>query len=396
LGDKWRLSAVGDAHGNDDWLRMFNTSNTGYYGGFAAGRLYTDQGSLAGSDVRLKKNVKSVCGALGKITSLRGVNFQWKNAGDDPSEQLGLIAQEVEPVFPEIVTTGPNGMKAINYSGLVAPLVEAIKELEKKVCELTARNAEQQAAIAEISRSRPGSDFAEYFESVNEKRIKPGISVVLEEGKVRPAKKGEIPLGVISAIPAVVGGMHLEWPGKYLRDEFGAPIMEEYKEEIMVPKKQKVKRERQKMEKRTIEEDVTSTEVVYKNNKPCRVERKERAAREVEAPAFKEVDLYDSSGKEVIGKHRVPVTETYEEEVTVFDDVGNPVLVGSGKFVTKERPKLNPKYDASEKYLTRDKRPEWNCVGLLGQLHVKKGQPVAPSWVKIRDVSSDVELWLVK
>jgi len=164
----------------------------------------------------------------------------------------------------------------------------------------------------------------------------------------------------------------------------------------MIPQKQKVKKERQKMEKKTVEEEITRTEVVYKNNKPCQVEKKEKAAREVEVPVFKEVDLYDEKGKDVIGKHRVPVMEAYEEEVTVFDDKGNPVLVGSGKFVTKERPKLNPKYHASKAYVTRDKRPEWNCVGLLGQLRLRKGQPVAPSWVKIKDISDEVELWLVK
>lgn len=41
-------------------------------------------------------------------------------------------------------------------------------------------------------------------------------------------------------------------------------------------------------------------------------------------------------------------------------------------------------------------RPEWNCVGLLGQLSLRKGQPVAPTWVKIKDISDEVELWLVK
>jgi len=375
---------------------MFDVNNTNYYGGFAAGKLWTAQGSLAGSDARLKKDIKTLHGALNKITSLRGVNFKWENSHQNLSEQLGLIAQEVEPIFPELVTTGPDGMKAINYSGFVAPLIEAIKEQQKKITELSAQNAEHQTAIAEAMSARTGNDFAEYFESVNEKRIKPGTSVVLEEGRVRSAKKGEIPIGAISANPGVLGGMHLEWPGRYLGDEFGARIMEEYKEEIMIPKKQKVKKERQKMEKKTVEEEITRTEVVYKNNKPCQVEKKEKVAREVEMLVFKEVDLYDEKGKDVIGKHRVPVMEAYEEEVTIFDDKGNPVLVGSGKFVTNERPKLNPKYHASKTYVTRDKRPEWNCVGLLGQLRLRKGQPTAPSWVKIKDISDEVELWLVK
>lgn len=88
--------------------------------------------------------------------------------------------------------------------------------------------------------------------------------------------------------------------------------------------------------------------------------------------------------------------EIYEEEIEVLDDSGQPVLVGSGEFVAKKRRKLNPDYDESKAYIPRDQRPEWHCVGLLGQLPLRKGQPVADSWVKIKDISDDVESWLVK
>jgi hypothetical protein len=70
--------------------------------------------------------------------------------------------------------------------------------------------------------------------------------------------------------------------------------------------------------------------------------------------------------------------------------------VGSGEFVTERHPKLNPEYDESQEYIPREQRPEWNCVGLLGQLRLRKGQPVADSWIKMRDISDEVELWLVK
>jgi hypothetical protein len=88
--------------------------------------------------------------------------------------------------------------------------------------------------------------------------------------------------------------------------------------------------------------------------------------------------------------------ETYEEEVPVLDEEGKPLMVGSGKFHTVQRPKLNPEFDRSKKYITREQRPEWNCVGLLGKLALQKGQPVAPGWIKLEDISDDVELWLVK
>jgi hypothetical protein len=241
-----------------------------------------------------------------------------------------------------------------------------------------------------------GSDYSEYFESQNGKTIPQGTAVVLENGKVRRANKNETPLGIISANPGMASGVHVEWPKKYLQDEFGNQITEEYQEEIMAPKKEKVKKERQKMEKKKVKEKVTRTEIVKVKGKYCQKEVIDTIEREIEEPVFKEMDLYDAGGKDVIGKHRIPVMETYEEEIDVLDEQGQPVMKGTGKFETRTRPKINPEYDETKEYIPREKRPEWNCVGLLGQLPLRKGQPVADSWVKIKDISKDVELWLVK
>jgi hypothetical protein len=382
LGTKWRFSAVGDAHGNDGWLRMFNVANTGYYGGFAADQFWSQSGAYHSSDLQLKKDIKSLDSSLTKLSFLRGVRFKWKNLDKDDSYKIGLIAQEVEPVFPELVENGPDGMKSLNYTGLIPPLIEAIKEQQKK--------------IEGLIGAAKGNDYAEYFESKSSKAVKPGTSIVLDDAKIRPAKENEIPMGIISANPGILGGMYMEWPKKYLRDEFGNQIMEEYKEEIMAPKKEKVKRERQKMEKKKVKEKVTRTEIVKVKGKYCQKEFTETIEREIEEPVFKEVNLYDAKGKDVIGKHRILVMETVEEEIDVLDENGQPVMKGTGKFETKTRPKINPEYDETKEYIPREKRPEWNCVGLLGQLPLRKGQPVAPTWIKIKDISKDVELWLVK
>ncbi len=244
---------------------------------------------------------------------------------------------------------------------------------------------------------RSGStDSAEYFESKNGKKIKFGTSVVLDGDKIRPSKKGETPIGIISANPLIAGGVPIEWPKKYLKDEFRNQIVEEYKEEIMVPKKEKIKKERQKVKKKKIKEKITRTEIAFENGKYFQKEITETMEKEVEEPVFKEVDLYDSKKEKIIGKHRIPVMETYEEEIDVKDENGQPVMIGSGKFETKTRPKINPEYDETKEYIPREKRPEWNCVGLLGQLPLRKGQPVAPTWIKIKNISKDVELWLVK
>ena len=171
--------------------------------------------------------------------------------------------------------------------------------------------------------------------------------------------------------------------------------MEEYQEEVIAPKKKKETRERQKVEKKTTEQEVVRSEIVFENGKCYQKEITETISRGVEEPVFEEFDLYDAEDK-VIGKHQQPVMETYEEEIEVLDENGEPELVGTGEFVTKERPKLNPGYDESVEFVRREDRPEWNCVGLLGQLPLRKGQHVASNWIKIKDVSDNAELWLVK
>ncbi len=241
------------------------------------------------------------------------------------------------------------------------------------------------------------ADYAEYFESYNGSAIPAATSVTFTKGgKVRPSKEGELPIGIVCTNSAFVGNSYKEWPKKYLRDDFGNLIMETYKEKVMVPKKEKVTRERQKTKKKTVIETVTRPEIVFENGKYLQKKRTEEITSEVEEPLFEEIDLYDEIGQQIIGKHRVPVMETYEEEIDGLDENGQPVLVKTRKSETKTRPKLNPEYDESQEYILREERPEWHCVGLLGQLPLRKGQPVAPTWVKMKDISDDVELWLVK
>jgi glycerophosphoryl diester phosphodiesterase len=84
---------------------------------------------LYSSDANLKENVKTVSGLDG-ITKLRGVTFDWKA---NKKADVGLIAQEVETVYPELVTTDKEGLKSVQYGNLVAPLIEAIKEQQIQI-----------------------------------------------------------------------------------------------------------------------------------------------------------------------------------------------------------------------------------------------------------------------
>tara|TARA_R110000868_G_scaffold29897_6_gene111239 strand:+ start:3272 stop:7120 length:3849 start_codon:yes stop_codon:yes gene_type:complete len=92
-------------------------------------------GSFVGSDIDLKKNIQTIPNALDKVLQLRGVEFDWK---DTNKHQIGVIAQEVEKIIPEVVV-GENGDKAVAYQNLVAVLIEAIKEQQEIIVDLQNR-----------------------------------------------------------------------------------------------------------------------------------------------------------------------------------------------------------------------------------------------------------------
>jgi len=79
------------------------------------------------SDERLKKNIKPINNALEKVMSLAGVEFDWK---ENDRHSIGLIAQQVEQIVPEVVETKEDGYKSISYGKLTGLLIEAIKELK--------------------------------------------------------------------------------------------------------------------------------------------------------------------------------------------------------------------------------------------------------------------------
>ncbi|MDM8557312.1 tail fiber domain-containing protein [Candidatus Parabeggiatoa sp. HSG14] len=81
------------------------------------------------SDEQLKQNIQTLGGSLAKLAQLRGVRFNWKE--DTEEKQIGLVAQEVEKVFPELVSTDSEGYKSIAYGKLTAVLIEAVKELQQ-------------------------------------------------------------------------------------------------------------------------------------------------------------------------------------------------------------------------------------------------------------------------
>ena len=84
------------------------------------------------SDERLKDNIKSIDNPLEKVLSLRGVEYDRNDIEGNP-HQIGVIAQEVEKIIPELVSESNDGIKSVSYGNITALLIEAIKELKSEI-----------------------------------------------------------------------------------------------------------------------------------------------------------------------------------------------------------------------------------------------------------------------
>ena len=215
------------------------------------------------------------------------------------------------------------------------------------------------AAIADAAYDSSGADYAEYFEwkdgnSSDEDRV--GCSVVLDGNQIKKATSDDDTskiIGIVSATPAVIGDGGLDWNEKYLKDDFGRKIMEDYTITTWTEKKTNDRGEEfdEKVEYHTdrIPSDVT-----------------------------------------------VPSDAVVTSTTTKAKDA--KIYTPNNKL---QRPKLNPDYDDDQDsvdnpYKSREFRKEWSAIGLTGKLRMKKGQPTGDRWIKMRDISDTVEEWLVR
>lgn len=111
------------------------------------GDIYATGDITAFSDVRKKTNINTIENSLNIIGAMRGVRFQFKSGSEHPNNELvnrknhdkihvGLIAQEVETVLPEVVSTSDDGYKSINYANIVSVLINAINEQQQQINDL--------------------------------------------------------------------------------------------------------------------------------------------------------------------------------------------------------------------------------------------------------------------
>jgi hypothetical protein len=133
-------STVGNSSVTDDGVSLRSTIPLYVTGAIrATGDIF----AYSASDERLKDNVFTISGSLDILKQINGYTFDWKTIPgvqeDNQGHDIGVIAQEIEKVLPELVTTRDNGYLAVKYDKLVALLIETNKELLKRVEALEAK-----------------------------------------------------------------------------------------------------------------------------------------------------------------------------------------------------------------------------------------------------------------
>jgi hypothetical protein len=125
---------------NNVFARPVSVATTYYtntYGLYVAGSIYAT-GGWAGSDARWKKDLEPLQNILPGIMKLDGLKYSWRkdeypSMNFDSGRQIGLIAQDVEKIFPELVKTDERGYKAISYEKFSVILLEGMKEQQEQI-----------------------------------------------------------------------------------------------------------------------------------------------------------------------------------------------------------------------------------------------------------------------
>jgi hypothetical protein len=203
-------------------------------------------------------------------------------------------------------------------------------------------------AYADGTWNNNGADYAEYFESLNGQALTVGATVVLDGDKVRESTAQDPAsaiMGVVRPKEPSKASMTIgntawnKWSNKYLTDDFDRYVMEDH--------------------------DVVEWEET----------------------------VVDEAGNESIKQHSYE-THNMPNGITVPANAVVKTHTDKGKKL--QHYKLNPNWDSSVEYVNRENRPEWNIIGLIGQVKILKSQSMNDRWVKMRDVSASVEEWMIR
>jgi hypothetical protein len=216
------------------------------------------------------------------------------------------------------------------------------------------------ATNADEAYSTGGGDYSEYFESTDASALDQGLSVVLADGKVRlydaSADTTDDIIGVVrpkgsqcsSGFVGNTGGSR--WQGKYLKDDWGVYLLEDV----------------------TLWEWDEIKEVTYTDDD----------------------DLPEGVAVGDIKVEGRKLGCVYEAKELAKDPDWTPP--NDAREVSQSERVLNPEFNSDQEYVSRDKRDEWNLIGLLGQVQVKAGEAVHPRWIKMKSISDAVDMWMIR
>ena len=145
---------MGARHGIDERIRVVNSASTTEFTVYDNGNATLAGSLVQNSDRRLKTNIQDLdaSSSLAEIEALNPVTFNWIDPAKSSVPQFGFIAQQVQSVFPNLVSVTaptaltPDGTLSLNYIDLISPIVAAIQELDKEITSL----ASTVAGFAEI------------------------------------------------------------------------------------------------------------------------------------------------------------------------------------------------------------------------------------------------------
>jgi len=405
---------TGSAHYHGLFATHTITDATNGYNmtGFRSDMIFNDSGNF--SETIIGGNIKATCtNSSGEATTLTGINAVTTLTAGDFNNIYGMYSLiDVDAGTVDAAVIGQfisvdieSGMTAIggsvygiymtmDDSQTAAGVTYGIKtdlgthidyayqtyDLVGDTIAVQISRAGQIDAEGSINASQ-ALDYAEYFESKDGKVIANGTSVKLDGDKIVACSEGDTPLGVIrpkSAKCMVGGSQAFHWLEKYMKDDYGADVMEDYtltKWVVEVDHAEYIKRGRTEQENLQYSKVEGSKEVLYKEGD--------------ELPEGKEVgDVKEAAVADTYFREHKYHSDRIPDSLTAPDDA-EVITAGS------QRQKLNPDYDDSKEYKSREERDEWHIVGLLGQIPITKGQPTG-NWIKMKDVSDTVEMYFVK
>jgi len=228
-------------------------------------------------------------------------------------------------------------------------------------------------------------DYAEYFESKDGKAITIGKTVKLDGDKIVACEDGDTPIGVVrpkASSAVVANAKRLGYQGKYLKSEYDEIILEDYT----------IKKWKESINKEAYLKGLHNTAKECENYVRVEGSKEIRYVEGEDIPEGKKLgDIKVAAGADSFYKKHEYHSDRIPDGITAPNDA--ETLTPNHK-----RKKLNPDFDPSlvDGYKSRAERDEWCLIGLLGQIPITKGQPLASNWIKMKDVSDTVEMYFVK